>query len=263
MNNKVIVLGKGFLGKKFEEKGFEVWGKDQFYIDANRGLPLKNLYKYDVIINCIGKSDTRWCENKENLKQTLFSNGTIPSILSKYCELNDKKFVHISTGCLYDRNDVPQKETDFVAAHCIYTLTKWMGELGCNPSKDLILRPRLYFSDFNDKNNLLCKLPKFNKFLTEMNSYTSLDVIVDSTTALLKGNQVGIFNVAADGYATLKELSEWMGLKGIGITQTQLHYFEKLYLVNNIMNINKLKQFFNPPKLKDEILRCWDKLNEN
>lgn len=261
MKKKIVILGKGFLGKKFEQKGFEVWGKDKFELTPSC-TSLFPLDEYDIIINCIGKSDTRWCEEKNNFQEALFSNGQVPKILSEYCATRNKRFVHISTGCLYDRNDVPQKETDFVAAHCDYTLTKWMGEKHCNLERDLILRPRLYFGDFAARNNLLSKLLKFDKFLTELNSYTSLNIVVDAVTVLLRENQSGIFNIASDGYATMKELSEWIGLKGEGITQSQLHWMEKLYLVNNIMDLSKLKRFFKPLRLKDEVLRCWKKLNE-
>ena len=161
--------------------------------------------------------------------------------------------------CLYYKKNIPQTEKDFIAAHCNYTVTKWVGEMGCN-NQDLILRPRLFFGDFKDRNNLLCKLPKFKRFLTELNSYTSLDILVDAINVLLKENESGIFNVAGEGYATVMDLAEYIGFYGEGISEKELHDSEKLYLINNIMDISKLKRFYNPPKLKDEVLRCWGEL---
>jgi len=249
-----VVLGNGFLGKKFGKRGFDVLDRDQFYLTRGKNECMKELEPYDVIINAMGKSNTRWCEERENFNATMFSNAYIPKILSNYCDAEGKKLVHVSTGCLYDRNDVPQKETDFTAAHCNYTVSKWVGEQQCNPDKDLILRPRLYFSDFEDPNNLLCKIPRFKRQLTEQNSLTSLDTIVDATQSLLNADQSGIFNVACDGVASPLEIGRWMGAYASPVTAEELHKSEGLYLVNNIMDLSKLKQFFHPRKLKDAVM---------
>lgn len=262
---KIIVLGKGFLGKAFEKQGFEVWGKDKFTItreNCSDYFNLNKLNEYDTIINCIGKSNTRWCELEENNPEAMFSNKGVTKLLSYYCKSQGKKFVHISTGCLYDNNQFPQPESTSSIYHCYYVKTKIEGESCCNP-RDLILRPRLYFGDFPDKNNLLCKIPKFDKLLTERNSYTSVHVIIEATKALLDANQSGIFNVACDDYATVQKLGELMGIKRPGITEKELHTQEKLFLVNNIMDLSKLKEFYSPKKLEYEVLRCWGELNKS
>lgn len=260
MKNEILVLGKGFLGQAFEKKGYEVWGKDKFRFGEDSFDSLEN---YKVIINCVAKSNTRWCEKNENWEEAFFVNTKVPGLLSKFCESKGKKLVHISTGCLYDRNDVPKKETDFIATHCRYTITKAVGEYNCNPERDLILRPRLFFGDFGNKNNLLSKLPKFDTFLTELNSYTSVHTIIGAVPPLLNAEQVGIFNVACDGNMTVKELGESIGLEGrVGITGEELCKNEGLYLVNNIMDMSKLKKFYNPPKLEKEVNRCWESLKK-
>lgn len=256
--DKVLVLGKGFLGQAFEKKGFEVWGKDKFEVGYDRWAGLADLGNYDVIINCMGKSDTRWCEKDENWEEVFLANGETPKRLSRFLGAMKKKFVHISTGCLYDRNDILQKEEDFIIPHCDYTVSKRVGEKNCNLEKDLILRPRLYFGDFENRNNLLGKLPRFDVFSTELNSYTSVHTIVDAVEALLDANQSGIFNVACEGNSSAMEIGKWIGLEEKPpITGKELREREGLYLVDNIVDISKLKEFYQPPKLKDEILRCW------
>jgi len=259
--HSTIVLGHGFLGKAFEKKGFEVWGRDRFEL-AGRGVvgaSLPHLAGYDTIINCIAKSNTRWCEKPENFCEAIWSNGDVPRILSNYCAAVGKQFVHISTGCLYDSGLYPYTETDFMTTHCNYTVSKWIGEKGLH-KQDLVLRPRLLFGDFVDKGNLLCKLPKFTHFLRAYNSYISVNVLVDAIMALLEQGQSGIFNAACDGVATVKELADAIGLEGVGITEGELHEREHLYLVNNVMDLTKLKQFYQPPDLMDEIKRCWEAL---
>ncbi len=259
MKNKILILGKGFLGQEFESFGFEVWGKDKLQITQETNFSI--LKDYDVIVNCIGKSNTRQCEQSENWDSTLFSNGILPSKLSKWCKENNKKFVHISTGCLYDKNDIGQTEENFIVAHCKYTVSKWTGECGLDLKRDLILRPRLYFGDKPHTNNLLCKLPKFKRFLTELNSYTNVVEIVKATIALLENSCIGIFNVANEGYLTVFDIAKLLNLSGSCITEKDLHYQEKLYLVNNILNIDKLKKYYRPQLLNDALIDCWKKLN--
>jgi dTDP-4-dehydrorhamnose reductase len=259
---EIIVLGRGFLGLAFEKKGYKVLSKSDFFIDHNINELYENYFinKADVIINCIGKSDTRWCEKRENFSETLWSNGLLPGILSDFCRERNKKFVHISTGCLYDDKTKLNTEDGFIAAHCNYTATKWIGEKKCNPDRDLIIRPRLYFGDFAHKNNLILKMMKFSKFLDEKNSFTSVHVIVDAIEKLIRENQYGIFNLSCDGSMTIYELAEIIGLSGIKIKEKDLHDSEHVYLVNNVMDISKVKKFYNPPLLKDEFLRCFEKL---
>ncbi len=257
---KRIVLGKGFLGTKFAMRGYEVWDRKHFELSAV-DTNLSALYEYDVVVNCIGISDTRWCEDRQNFPTALWSNGIVPGFLSDYVNYQGKKFVHISTGCLYDDGAFPQSEDSLLAAHCNYTVTKWVGEQGCH-EQDLILRPRLLFGDFKPegRNNLLCKFPQFTRFLINQNSYTSVDTIVDAFEKLIQNEQSGVFNVACDGYASPFEIAEWIGLKGEKMRAAELWESEGLHLVNNAMNLSKLRQFYQPPDLKDEIMRCWEAL---
>ena len=260
MNKKIVVLGEGYLGSAFKARGYTVLGKDQLeilnYRDPDRTIhPILTmaLDKYDIIINCLAKSNTRYCEY--HYHEALFANGTLPGILSYWCYLNHKKFVHVSTGCLYDRNDTPQKETDFLAAHCNYTLTKWIGEKNCMLG-DLIIRPRLFFDGSNRLNNLLNKINKFDSLCGEMDSVTSTDVAVSAIEALLDNDCSGIFNVACLGYTSMQEIGRLMGLYKPEISIEEIRHQQGLYLVNNIMDLHKLTQYYHPPFVVDEIKRC-------
>ena len=144
-------------------------------------------------------------------------------------------------------------------------MSKWVGEIHCDPTRDLILRPRLYFSDVPDKNNLLCKIPKFTQFVMDDNSLTNTREIVNATKALLDNNQVGIFNVANEGTISIWRIAQLIGLTSnpelVGITRQELIEKEKLYLVNNTLDISKLCRYYKPQNIKDAILECWEKLN--
>jgi dTDP-4-dehydrorhamnose reductase len=268
----IVVLGNGFLGETFKAHNFNVLGKDQFYIEPKNlykdvyDMPeIKQLYKYDIIINCIAKSNTRWCEKPENFEEALLINGILPQKLSDFCWSTNKKFVHISTGCLYDNYLIPQAETDFTVTHCNYTVTKRVGEMGCDPKYDLILRPRLFFGTTENRNNLLCKLPKFERLVGHIeDSLTSTSVLVEAICALLKGEATGIFNVACSGYVSMHDIAKLLNLdnaKNETLFPHELRQRENLYLVNNKMDITNLMMYYHPPKVTDEIVRCWNELH--
>jgi dTDP-4-dehydrorhamnose reductase len=252
-----IVLGRGFLGNEFHRQGYRVYSRGEFTWPCE----LDTLERYNTIINCIGIADTRGCEDPQRLEDVYHVNATLPKRLSQYCHREGKQFVHISTGCVYDQNSAPQNEESFTSSHCRYVVSKLAAEYSCRP-RDLILRPRLYFSDTPDKNNLLSKLPNFSHHLTEINSFTSTATIVEATTALLNADQRGVFNVAQRGYGTVQQIVHHLGLDAKPpMTGEQLQHSQGLALVNNILDISKLEQFYQPRELFMELSRCWQDLN--
>lgn len=252
-----MVIGRGYLGREFEKHGFTVYGREQFEWPS---LYLNELDQFGTIINCIGNANTRQCEQVDQWDDVFCLNANLPRRLSDYCRRSGKKFVHISTGCVYDKNNSAQKETDFVASHCRYVVSKLCGEYSCNP-KDLILRPRLYFSATPDRNNLLCKLPGFDKHLNELNSYTSTTTIVEATTALLNNSQSGVFNVAQEGFASIEQICSHLEIPSRPIiTSEQLQLEQGVALINNTLDTAKLRQFYMPRHLLDELASCWDEL---
>lgn len=259
----VLVLGSGYLGSAFKSKGYTIWGKENFNIEfgmySTFGIFCKfnaiRDYGYDTVINCIAKSDTRFCE--ANYDEAFHSNALIPTLLSIWCKDHNVKLVHISTGCLYDRNDRPQKEDGFLAAHCNYTLTKWQGEKGCDPNRDLIIRPRLFFDASSRPNNLLNKVQRFDRLCDEMDSVSSVDVVVNAVDALIQQDCTGVFNVACLGYTSMQEIGHIMGLYKPTISIEEIRAWQKLHLVNSIMDLSKLTKFYQPPYVTDEVKRCF------
>lgn len=268
-NTDVIVLGSGQLGSAFARKtNFTVLNRSEFNYqnrptnDDSMFFELNAKYQPKTIINCIGISDTRWCESKDGFPIAKAVNGYLPGYLSKLCKICGIKFVHISTGCLYDQSYPPQRETDFLVAHCQYTLTKWLGEIECDFTTDLILRPRLYFGPIPNKNNLLCKLSKFAKYTDVRDTITSVDVIVDGCQALLKNNVTGPVNIGCDGTTSMLEIAAEIGYKKDVIYSTDLRKQSGIYLVHAVMDLTKLKKYYQPPNWRDEVRRCWTLLNE-
>lgn len=262
---RVLVLGEGFLGKQFKKNGYRVLGRKDFNFDSHNPLTLKtfidNKDTYDVVVNTIGKSNTRWCEKDKNWQDVFHTNSILPKILSDLCGDLGKKFVHISSGCVYDENSSPQTEDGFTSSHCKYVVSKLSGEYFCDLNRDLILRPRLFFGDSEDKNNLITKVGRFSKFLTEVNSFTNIQTIVEATQALLDNEQVGVFNVCERGFTSLWNLMNSVGVQGGRMTGEELRQQEGLYLVNNIMDTTKLEEFYKPREIFESFGECWKKLN--
>ena len=268
--DRILILGDGFLGNAFKRHGYEnVWGREKFQWQGGCNLFEKCLQdeRFDVVINTIGISDTRYCEDFKNWEEVHSTNSLLPKFLSDTCGWYDRKFVHISTGCLYDTLNVPQSEEEPKSAHCNYVISKWIGEMGC-ANNDLIIRPRLLFDSEvpknNKRNNLLCKLEKFTEFVGERNSITSNDTIVEAIESLLENNQSGIFNVAQTGSYTIAEIAEFLGLTiNRVLSQDELRKDQGLALVNNIMDLNKLEKFYKPRETLEEVERCWKILHKN
>lgn len=269
--SKVIVLGDGFLGNAFKRAGYEVWGRDKFEWNGPSFPPefLRGMLRgkdVEAVVNTIGISDTRFCEDDNNWDLIHSVNGILPGYLSRQCG-GLARFVHISTGCLYDKNNgVGQKESDFKAAHCNYVVSKWIGEIGCDAEEDIILRPRLLFDSAapaeGKRNNLLCKMSGFTQFLDEYNTVTSLDTIVEATQALLDADAYGIFNVGQTGAYTIAYMAEQLGLTvEKKLKQEDLHASQGLYLVNNLMDLSKLREFYEPRNTITELKRCWEELH--
>ena len=267
--SRVLVLGNGFLGQQYAKNGYEVWSRDKFsFTNTSKSID-NSVYElledicvdYDYVINCIGKSDTRWCELDENWEELFLINSYLVKSLSKGCNAYGIKFVHISSGCVYDRNDKPQKEDGFLASHCKYVVSKLSGEFFCDKSKDLILRPRLYFGEIDNSKNLLSKVKKFNTFLTDINSFTSVQTVVEATEALLENDCDGVFNVAQKGYANLSQLVSSIGINVENeLDGMDLIKKEGLYLVNNILDISKLEKYYKPRELFKEFNDCYNQM---
>lgn len=268
---KVLVLGRGFLGSTFERHGYTVVGRKVFDWSTSMNSPIQTdeeivrlFSEYDVVVNCIAKSDTRWCENADNFNELMSINAELPKYLSRKCSNTSTKFVQISTGCLYDsRGQGKSSEDGFMSAHCNYVVSKWAGEGYLSPN-DLIVRPRLIFDSApaTGRNNLIQKLSKFDTFLDEFNSVTSNDTIVEAIEALLESKQSGIFNVCNTGSYTVHEMAESLGFKGGKIKQEDLHKSQGLFLVNNVMDTTKLEQFYAPRDTIVELQRCQEILQE-
>jgi len=269
-NNNFLVLGNGFLGSRFASNhnyqlisradGFDVNLSD-VEGSITHLVDKFNLSQYDAVVNCMGNSDTRWCESPENWDDAMAMNGQIPKYLSMALKTTNIPFVHISTGCVYDRNDEAQTEESNIVSHCRYVSTKLIGEYSLH-DHDLIIRPRLFFDHTQHPKNLLTKMLGYQRFITQQNSYTSLDLVVDAVTTLIENQCTGVFNVAHTGTSSLDRIyKQYTGKRPKTMSVDTLIGNEQLVLVNNILNTDKLEQYMDVPHI-DEIIDMYKKIHK-
>jgi dTDP-4-dehydrorhamnose reductase len=253
---KIKVLGRGFLGREFERMGYEVLGRERFDTD----LAMFDYRDADAVVNCIGKSDRLWCEDPNNCDAVTLANSDLPSMLSKYCASTGKKFVHISTGRLYGDSILPCTEDDPLQAYSFFTATKWVGEQGCDKSKDIIIRPRLLFSGerCNDRNNLIMQLSRFKYFVDAVNSVTYTKTVVRAVQALLEAGATGVYNVANTNPLSIHYIAtEVLPFDGAEISAEKLVKKAGIHIVNNVMCTEKLEKIYTPMTTADAIREAF------
>jgi len=268
MDKSIIVLGRGFLGKEFERAGFQAVD-DYIHTDEASSRKYLDLMckDHDVIINCIGITDVRWCQNPYNFSEVMFVNGMLPRVISKWCHDNGKKFVHISSGCIYggDDNFYSYRESDVPMPKCVYSLTKYVGDLYCSPVDDIIIRPRLLFSDVKHKSNFLYRLQNFPSFVYDReDSLTATCTVVRTVEQLIKEDCSGIFNVAQKGKFSIYEIAKMLEIveHPQKITMDELRLKEGVTLSNVVMDCSKANKFYTPINLIDSLFLCYSQLKD-
>lgn len=108
------------------------------------------LHGYDIIINCAGAIPQRNdIYSERNYFITL--NILFPQILSRMCDVNGIKLIHITTDCVYDGKKGKYTETDKHTDYGLYGLTKSVGE----PTDCCVLRTSIIGEEKNNKKSLI------------------------------------------------------------------------------------------------------------
>jgi dTDP-4-dehydrorhamnose reductase len=203
MKNKILILGKGFIGEKIrEELGGEISDKIILsFCDAQSEI---EKYKPDVIINCIGITGARNVDDCElEIDTTLTANTFVPVMLAEVALRNNIKLVHISSGCIYHfdynkQKPIPEEEKpDFF--ELFYSRSKIYSERALDAlSKKyniLIARIRIPLDNKPHKKNILTKLINYGQVIDIPNSITYIPDFLKALKHLIKIDAKGIYNV--------------------------------------------------------------------
>lgn len=215
MSDKILILGKGFIGRRLQ-KEFNCQILDTkiySYWDAEAEI---KKFEPKIIINCIGHIGNNVDECEKDLDKTLTANSFTPLILAEFALRNNIRLIHISSGCIYHYDyskDTPigeNKNPDFFAL--FYSRTKIYSEQALVAlSKKypiLITRIRIPLDDYPHPKNLLTKLITYRKVIDLPNSITYIPDFVSAISHLIKIEACGVFNVVNKSSLRYSELME-------------------------------------------------------
>ncbi len=215
MKDKVIILGRGFIGNRLQEElNCELSDRKIYsYRDAEEEL---RRFNPEVIINCIGHIGINVDECEKDLDKTLTANTFVPIILAEAALRNNIRLIHISSGCIYHYDyskDYPideDKIPDFF--ELFYSRTKIYAERSLSVlSKKypiLIIRLRVPLDKTPHPRNLLNKLINYKKVIDIPNSVTYIPDFISALSHLIKINARGIYNAVNKGALRYPELME-------------------------------------------------------
>jgi 3,5-epimerase/4-reductase len=207
VKSKVLICGKGFIGDRLAGalKG-EVNGEMILsFADADR---IVEAARPKIVINAIGYTGSRNVDDCELDKEsTLTANVFVPIWLAEACLRRGVKFVHISSGCIYQydykkNNPVAEDQApDFF--DLFYSRTKIYAERAleplCRQRNILIVRIRIPLDDRPHPKNVLDKLLRYRKVIDVPNSVTYIPDFVKAVKHLIKKDCRGIYNVVNKG----------------------------------------------------------------
>jgi dTDP-4-dehydrorhamnose reductase len=224
-----------------------------------------------VVINCAAKTNLEFCEDNKTESYEVNTHGAI-NIL-RICSEKNIKFVHISSGCLFDGNHFVSTEETIPSPSVWYTYTKvWADEYIKNYGYEnyLILRPRQLISALPHPTNMITKFSKFDKIqaIKEPNSITCIEDFSEMLSHLLNINARGVYNCCNDGVLSPHDIAISVrdnlnsGLEVVETTYENLLKFMPNRRVNTILSNEKLKSTGYTPRSATDALE-WCVKNYN
>jgi len=265
MKNKILILGKGFIGSRLQE---ELGGliSDRHIYSFKDAQELVKKFNPQIIVNCIGHMGRNVDDCELDKNKTLFANTFIPIILAEVALRYNIRLVHISSGCIYHYDysyDEPieeDKTPDYFGL--FYSRTKIYSERALEvlvrKYPILILRPRIPLDNKPHSKNLLTKLINYRKVIDIPNSITYIPDFIQALKHLIKIDARGIYNMTNKGALRYPELLE-VYKKYVPEFKYQIIDFKELRLerTNLILSTRKLeKAGFKMRNIKEVLEEC-------
>jgi 3,5-epimerase/4-reductase len=265
-NNKILILGKGFIGERLQGAfGCPVSGRMiSTFRDADEEV---ERYRPKILLNCIGFTGGKNVDGCELDKDTtLFANVVVPLILAEVALRRKIKLVHISSGCIYhydyskDKPISEDKLPDFFDLY--YSRTKIYSERALEILAQrygvLLARIRIPLDNRPHSRNILTKLINFKKVIDIPNSVTYLPDFFKALKHLLKIDANGIYNIVNKGGLRYPQLME-VYKKYVPGFKYEVIDVKKLNMVrtNLVMSTSKLERSgFKIRPIKEVIEEC-------
>jgi len=250
MKDKIIILGRGFIGNRLQEElNCELSDRKIYsYKDAEEEI---KRFNPDIVINCIGHTGINVDTCEEDLDKTLTANTFVPIILAEAALRNNIKLIHISSGCIYhydyskgspiDEDKIPDFFELFYSRTKIYTEQSLSVLSKKYPI--LIIRLRVPLDNRPHPKNLLTKLIEYKKVIDIPNSVTYIPDFIKALKHLIEIDANGIYNVVNKNALKYPELLD-IYKKYVPDFKYQIIDYQKLNLVrtNLILSTEKLEK---------------------
>ena len=283
---KVLLLGKGFIGTRLfthlQNTNFDVTIVNKSEINyTDRKLFYSYLLStsFDTIINCsgyTGSPNVDGCEKEKD--KCLFYNVSVPVQINTICKMLDKKFINISSGCIYAgyEKEYTEKDEPNFGIHNIdssyYSHTKHMCEVLLRNTNAITIRIRMPFNGDSVGKNLIYKIFKYNNIIDLKNSGTSTDDLNVFMEKLLNHNDFlaikGPLNVINPGPITGKMIADFLSFHGVVNKEWKVVGVSDLDIVaqrsNCVLSDKKIKKLgLQLPSLTKSLKEAVAKFAEN
>lgn len=189
MNNKILILGDGLLGSEiYKQTKWDIISRRKNNIEFNNISTYNNkLEDYDQIVNCIAYTKT-YDNDREKHWNTNFK---AVCDLVDYCNIKNKKLIHISTDYVYSGSNTCCSEDD-VPVHCKnwYGYTKLLsdGYIQARSINYLLVRTSFKLNPW----------PYDNAITTQIGNFDYIDKISSIIIQLIYKDAKGVFNVGTE-----------------------------------------------------------------
>lgn len=230
MARKIALLGSnGFIGNRFyqflaksKDKIYPITRKECDLLNKNKTEKLLKQINPDYIINAAGFTGKPNVDACELNKETCWAqNYTLPKYLSEICNNLNKKWLHVSSGCIYSGNNNGKgfKEQDepnfsFDKPPCsFYSGTKAIAEDYLSKQNNVyIARLRIPFDNTNNPKNYISKLLNYKSLLNAENSMSNTDEFIEACCYLILNEaDTGVYNITNTGSILTKEVTKLLG----------------------------------------------------
>lgn len=199
----LIFGGRGFIGQHLLTLYPDAVAPAIDIADGTAVATALDAVRPDIVINCAGKTgrpNIDWCETHKT--ETLRANVTGAVVVLEECLRRGIYLVHLSSGCIYqgDNGGVGFSESDppnYTGS--FYSRTKAWADRIMWEFPVLTLRLRMPFDGSLSERNLLMKLRKYSRVLTEPNSITHLPDFFHAARQLIARRATGVRNVVNEG----------------------------------------------------------------
>jgi dTDP-4-dehydrorhamnose reductase len=265
----IFLVGRGHIGSILREElddlitGSLVGGDmEDVGDDVVAGM------KADMVVCTAGKTDLAWCQ--ENPEEALRCNVRAPLNLFRKVHAAGKRFVHISSGCIwdgpYDENDKPFGPDDPPTPAAFYSWTKAACDAlmlrEARAGLLCILRPRQVYSAKEADRNTFTKLLRYDKLINTHNSMTSAYTLAKTIRYLRERNDAiaRIMAVYDRGITTPHRVGMILAEMGLReppekTTKDELDSWLKPRRVDVVMSDPYFEKHIDPPQVEDEVRR--------